>query len=143
MTTPDTDTLAGLLDYDAGLLNDFGGGDVGWWQDYLRAEIGRANEFWREQVENAALRAQQPAAPVSGVTVKPLVWEDQPCGSYCWVQGLHYYTEGDDEDRDWYVSCMIYDEDVWQGENQATRDACKALAQADYEARILSALEGK
>jgi len=35
-------------DYDAGLLNDFGGGDVGWWQDYLRAEIGRANDYWRE-----------------------------------------------------------------------------------------------
>ncbi len=34
-------------DYDAGLLNDFGGGDVGWWQDYLRAEIGRANDHWR------------------------------------------------------------------------------------------------
>jgi len=87
-----------------------------------------------------ALRAQQPAAPVSGVTVKPLVWEDQTCGSYCWVQGLHYYTEGSDEDRDWYVSCMIYDEDVWQGENQATRDECKALAQADYTSRILAAL---
>ena len=38
-------------DYDAGLLNDFGGGNVEWWQDYLRAEIGRANEFWRQQVE--------------------------------------------------------------------------------------------
>ena len=35
-------------DYDAGLLNDFGGGDIGWWQDYLRAEVGRANEYWRE-----------------------------------------------------------------------------------------------
>ena len=34
--------------YDAGLLNDFGGGDVGWWQDYIRAEIGRANDYWRE-----------------------------------------------------------------------------------------------
>jgi hypothetical protein len=41
---------ADYADYDAGLLNDFGGGDVGWWQDYLRAEIGRANDFWREQV---------------------------------------------------------------------------------------------
>jgi chromosome segregation ATPase len=36
-----------LPDYDAGLLNDFGGGDAGWWQDYIRAEIGRANEYWR------------------------------------------------------------------------------------------------
>ena len=36
-------------DYDAGLLNDFGGGNVEWWQDYLRAEIERANEWWRSQ----------------------------------------------------------------------------------------------
>lgn len=35
-------------DYDAGLLNDYGGGEVEWWQDYLRAEIGRANDYWRE-----------------------------------------------------------------------------------------------
>lgn len=35
--------------YDAGLLNDYGGGDVGWWQDYLRAELGRAEEFYRNQ----------------------------------------------------------------------------------------------
>lgn len=39
-------------DYDAGLLNDFGGGDVNWWHDYLRAEIGRANEYWRALIDN-------------------------------------------------------------------------------------------
>lgn len=44
--------VAGLVDYDAGLLNDYGGGDTDWWMDYLRAEIGRANEFWRVQVES-------------------------------------------------------------------------------------------
>lgn len=47
--------LADMPDYDAGLLNDFGGGDTGWWQDYLRAEIARANEHWRSAV--AALAA--------------------------------------------------------------------------------------
>ena len=36
-----------LPDYDSGVLNDFGGGYVEWWQDYLRAEIGRANDYWR------------------------------------------------------------------------------------------------
>ena len=60
MTIPDTDTLAGLLDYDAGLLNDWGDGNVEWWQDYLRAEIGRANEFWREQVENVPVLRSAP-----------------------------------------------------------------------------------
>ena len=32
--------------YGAGLLNDFGGGDVNWWQDYLRAELERAHDFY-------------------------------------------------------------------------------------------------
>lgn len=80
-------------------------------------------------------------ADLRGFRIKKLPWEDQPGGSYCWVQGLHYYTEGNDDDQDWYVSCMIYDDDVWQGENQATREAAKALAQADYESRVLSAFE--
>lgn len=35
--------------YDAGLLNDFGGGDVNWWQDYIRAELERAHEFYASQ----------------------------------------------------------------------------------------------
>lgn len=34
--------------YDAGLLNDYGGGNVEWWQDYLRSEIERSNEFHGE-----------------------------------------------------------------------------------------------
>jgi hypothetical protein len=42
------DAICSPSDYDAGLLNDYGGGDVEWWQDYLRAEIGRANDYWRE-----------------------------------------------------------------------------------------------
>jgi hypothetical protein len=37
-----------LPDYDAGLLNDWGGGNVEWWQDYIRTEIGRANDYWRD-----------------------------------------------------------------------------------------------
>lgn len=43
--------MTDLKDYDPGLLNDFGGGNVDWWQDYLRAEINRCNAFWREQAE--------------------------------------------------------------------------------------------
>ena len=35
--------------YDAGLLGDGGGGDVDWWQDYIRAELGRAHEFYADQ----------------------------------------------------------------------------------------------
>lgn len=36
--------------YDAGLLGDGGGGDVDWWQDYIRAELQRAHEFYSDQV---------------------------------------------------------------------------------------------
>ena len=39
-----------LDQYDAGLLNDFGGGNVEWWQDYIRAELGRAHDFYQSQV---------------------------------------------------------------------------------------------
>lgn len=35
--------------YDAGLLNDFGGGNVEWWQDYIRAELGRAHDHYDGQ----------------------------------------------------------------------------------------------
>ena len=44
--------------YDAGLLNDWGGGNVEWWQDYLRAEIERSNDFHIEANEsNTRLQA--------------------------------------------------------------------------------------
>lgn len=49
-----------MLDaYDAGLLNDFGGGDVEWWQDYIRAELGRAHDFYASQT------AAAPKAPMA------------------------------------------------------------------------------
>lgn len=39
--------------YDAGLLNDFGGGNVGWWLDSLRQHLAQAHEFYQEQVNNS------------------------------------------------------------------------------------------
>lgn len=39
--------------YDAGILNDFGGGNVEWWQDYIRAELGHAHDFYQSQVDAA------------------------------------------------------------------------------------------
>lgn len=40
-----------LDEYDAGLLASAGGGDVDWWQDYLRAELARAHDFYQSQME--------------------------------------------------------------------------------------------
>jgi len=48
-----------LEEYDAGLLNDYGGGNVEWWQDYIRAELGRAYEHYQSQM--ATPPAAQPA----------------------------------------------------------------------------------
>jgi hypothetical protein len=43
--------MAILKEYDAGLLNDFGGGDIEWWQDYIRSELGRAYEYYYSQLD--------------------------------------------------------------------------------------------
>lgn len=43
-------------DYDSGLLSGYGGGDVAWWQDYIRAEIGRANDHWQAYVAELEAR---------------------------------------------------------------------------------------
>jgi hypothetical protein len=41
-------------DYDPGLLNDFGGGDVNWWENYIRYEVNAANDWWRSRIEAEA-----------------------------------------------------------------------------------------
>jgi hypothetical protein len=50
-----TPSPAEFTDYQiAGSMGDYGGGNVDWWHDYIRTEIARANEHWREQVEAQA-----------------------------------------------------------------------------------------
>ena len=49
----DYNSIEAISDYDCGLINDYGGGDVEWWRDYVRAEINRCNEYWREQTKLA------------------------------------------------------------------------------------------
>jgi len=34
-------------DYSSGFLNDYGGGNIDWWQDYIRCEVGRCNAYWQ------------------------------------------------------------------------------------------------
>lgn len=45
--------------YDAGLLSDFGGGNVEWWQDYIRAELARAHEFYASQMPTTSITAAE------------------------------------------------------------------------------------
>jgi len=44
--------------YDAGLLSDYGGGDVDWWWRYIREELSRAHEFYA--IQFAALSTPEP-----------------------------------------------------------------------------------
>lgn len=37
--------------YDSGFLNDFGGGQIAWWWDYIRSEVNRANERGKVQYD--------------------------------------------------------------------------------------------
>ena len=63
-TTPEKPVAPVLFqDYDAGLLGDYGGGNVTWWMDYIREELDRCNEHWRKQVE--AYHPEKPIAPAS------------------------------------------------------------------------------
>lgn len=47
---PTADNTLELECYDTGLLGNGGGGDVEWWQDYIRVELARAHEFYSDQL---------------------------------------------------------------------------------------------
>ena len=40
-----------INDYNPGILNDCGEGDVTWWQDYIRCEIAACNDHWRQAIK--------------------------------------------------------------------------------------------
>lgn len=46
------DAIFEELDYDPGLLNDYGGGKVIWWMNYIRSEINSCNEYWRDLLQS-------------------------------------------------------------------------------------------
>ena len=50
--TESIDNLLSENDYDPGLLNCYGGGNIDWWMDYIRSEVGRCNEYWRSIIES-------------------------------------------------------------------------------------------
>lgn len=65
---------AGVLEleqYDAGFLSDFGGGNVGWWQDYMRSELERAHDFYQSQVYPQQTPARQVPEGWQLVPVEP------------------------------------------------------------------------
>lgn len=93
-----------LEPYDAGLLNDFGGGNVGWWQDYIRAELGRAYDFYQSQIA-----APQPAqATQSEVTGGREAFE-----SCALMEGSLFKRRADDPDKYWDGNVQD-DWELWQ-----------------------------
>ena len=61
-----------LEEYDAGLLNDFGGGNVEWWWDYIRAELGRAYKHYQSQITTPPQRTEQNFCPRCGKRTKDI-----------------------------------------------------------------------
>lgn len=53
-------SVVNLSAYDAGQLNDYGGGNVEWWLDYIRAELGRAHDFYEAQLSTMPEPASNP-----------------------------------------------------------------------------------
>ncbi len=54
--------------YDAGLLNNYGGGNVDWWFDYIREELGRAHAFYQSQVDSMIIDTIDSAIAARTVT---------------------------------------------------------------------------
>lgn len=80
----DTEEMTG--DYDAGLLNDYGGGDVDWWWDYIRAEIGRCNDYHKDLAleQAAALTLAREALSPLAVMADRYDPDDGDGGLECW-----------------------------------------------------------
>ena len=81
-------------EYDSGLLSDFGGGNVEWWQDYIRSEVGAANEFHMDQdnakVMSDAVDVEQELIRLKDdLRAKAKAWDDLEAlvaGNTCYVE---------------------------------------------------------
>lgn len=84
--------MSGLEQYDAGYLNDFGGGNVAWWHDYMRSELDRAHDHYAQQYDQriAELEARQ-VVPEWLTEKKPSDWFSDGDPS---LPGLYWFTDG-------------------------------------------------
>ena len=53
------DTPEQMDSFDAGELNTYGGGNVGWWIDYIRSLLGSAEDHYQHQHEQALTAERQ------------------------------------------------------------------------------------
>lgn len=113
--------------YDAGLLNDWGGGNIEWWQDYIRAELERSHEFYAARI--ADLERQLAEAR----EVKTMEWTRN--------------SAGDLASGPYVIEQVLYTFYVRWGETHIypgheTLEAAMAHANQHRKADILSALKG-
>lgn len=137
----------------------FCGGEARKWQDpshsaawFIGCDDGDRDCFgsihWAEtEAEAIAAWNRRAALPARWVGVKPLVWEPSVIGKP-WHSAKApwgwYYAQWDDETQAWFASLEMGEVEapiILSPSDVPTIDAAKAAAQADYEARILSALE--
>lgn len=80
------------------------------------------------------------ALQAAGVRVKQLEWEDGKQSAVAHGMGFVYYIAHDFDGWRWF---RVIGKDLNEVSESPspTREAAKAAAQADYEARILAALE--
>jgi len=63
-----------LKEYDPGLLNDYGGGKVDWWFDYIRSLLKDADEHYNEQIADLLPRGDE-----GGLVENPYYYESEEC----------------------------------------------------------------
>jgi len=56
--------------YDAGLLNDYGGGNVEWWQDYIRTELDRSHDYYAAELANLRATNMELVAQVADANAR-------------------------------------------------------------------------
>ena len=61
-----------MSEYDPGLLNDFGGGNVQWWHDYIRAELGRSEEFYQSAIAEKDREIERLKAELNAQIKRPI-----------------------------------------------------------------------
>lgn len=122
-----------------------GRGEVIGWAPF-KPSISMAAEITRLTAALAQSRAETQAALAGRVKVKPLVWE---CLSSKFDGGRehfgtgvfgHWYGVKREKNRSWRVAHHIGNSVVEVGHFESL-EAAKAAAQADYEARILAAIQ--
>lgn len=81
--------------YDAGLLGSGGGGDVNWWQDYIRALLDQSHDHYMQEIERLEAVVDKLPKTVDGkpVTRGDKVYAILPATEVYSGAGWHWSTK--------------------------------------------------